>query len=99
MDRGGQDPVNRPLDLLDIGSGQGRLVGEVYLVKPLAAFVVANEEGRRRVWKILAIAADDPMAENLHDVADVHRKLPGTLELIREWLRTAVCTEPGMGKE
>ena len=77
----------------------GREVGEAYLVKPLAAFVVANEEGRKNVWKILAIAADDPMAEYVHDVADLHRKLPGTLELIREWLRTAVCTEPGKGKK
>ena len=94
---GEREKNSRPLDVLDIGSrGLRRHVGEVYLVKPLVAFVVANEEGRRNVWKILAIAADDPMADSLHDVADVHQKLPGTLELIREWLRTAVCTEPGM---
>ena len=38
------------------------------------------------------------MAEYLHDAGDVHLKLSRTLELIRKWLRSAVCRVPGTNR-
>ena len=36
---------------------------------------------------MLAIAADDPLAPLLHDVADVEAHLPSVVSGIREWFR------------
>ena len=38
-------------------------------------------------WKVVAIAASDPMADELNDIDDVEAKMPGTLSGIREWFR------------
>ena len=72
-----------------------RKIGDVFTVKPLAAFAVINALKPSISWKIIAVAADDPMVGELNDVADVHRKLPGALEDIREWLRVSDCVQPG----
>ncbi len=39
-------------------------------------------------WKIITISTSDPWSGLLHDIPDVERYLPGTLESIREWFRT-----------
>eukprot|EP00271_Cylindrocystis_brebissonii_P011767 TRINITY_DN29707_c0_g1_i1.p1 TRINITY_DN29707_c0_g1~~TRINITY_DN29707_c0_g1_i1.p1 ORF type:complete len:874 (+),score=121.71 TRINITY_DN29707_c0_g1_i1:71-2692(+) len=83
-----------PLEVVEIGAERVRRTGEVYYVKPLGAFSV--EEGRGTLaWKIVAIAADDPMASLLWDCADLHAQLPGILDLIKEWLRMCLCVRPG----
>lgn len=38
-------------------------------------------------WKVIAIAATDPMASELNDVADLEAKMPGVVSGIREWFR------------
>lgn len=38
-------------------------------------------------WKVVAIAATDPMADKLNDIDDVEKEMPGTLSGIREWFR------------
>jgi inorganic pyrophosphatase len=38
-------------------------------------------------WKVIAIAASDPKAALLNDVADVEKHFPGELEKIRVWFR------------
>ena len=38
-------------------------------------------------WKVICIAADDPLAPQLNDIADVERVLPGYISCAREWLR------------
>ncbi|CAI5463889.1 unnamed protein product [Closterium sp. Yama58-4] len=92
-DLGGMRFDGRPLQVIELGSRTAR-TGEVYSVKPLAAFA-AISQGANIAWKIVAVATDDPLAKELNDVADVSRKLPGVLEEIREWLRLCDCTEKG----
>eukprot|EP00271_Cylindrocystis_brebissonii_P001716 TRINITY_DN1199_c0_g1_i3.p1 TRINITY_DN1199_c0_g1~~TRINITY_DN1199_c0_g1_i3.p1 ORF type:complete len:791 (-),score=137.49 TRINITY_DN1199_c0_g1_i3:535-2907(-) len=83
-----------PLQVLEIGAEIQRHTGEVYFVKPLGAIPV--EEGQPTLtWKILAIAVDDPMASVLWDWTDMEEHLPGILDLIKDWLRTALCSEAG----
>eukprot|EP00271_Cylindrocystis_brebissonii_P006280 TRINITY_DN18992_c0_g1_i1.p1 TRINITY_DN18992_c0_g1~~TRINITY_DN18992_c0_g1_i1.p1 ORF type:complete len:770 (-),score=63.55 TRINITY_DN18992_c0_g1_i1:39-2348(-) len=83
-----------PKEVLDIGAQTPRHVGEVYSVKPLCSFlVVANGE---LSWKIIGIAATDPMAEVLHDVPDIKKWLPGCVEQIRDWLRICNCSHKGV---
>eukprot|EP00271_Cylindrocystis_brebissonii_P001718 TRINITY_DN1199_c0_g1_i5.p1 TRINITY_DN1199_c0_g1~~TRINITY_DN1199_c0_g1_i5.p1 ORF type:complete len:841 (-),score=132.53 TRINITY_DN1199_c0_g1_i5:1441-3963(-) len=83
-----------PLQVLEIGAEIQRHTGEVYFVKPLGAIPV--EEGQPTLtWKILAIAVDDPMAPVLWDWTDMEVHLPGILDLIKDWLRTALCSEAG----
>ena len=39
-------------------------------------------------WKVVAIDRTDPWAEQLNDIDDLDRLLPGLLDSIREWFRT-----------
>ena len=39
-------------------------------------------------WKVIAIDENDRWADELNDVDDVERLLPGTINTIREWFRT-----------
>eukprot|EP00271_Cylindrocystis_brebissonii_P019289 TRINITY_DN5824_c0_g1_i1.p1 TRINITY_DN5824_c0_g1~~TRINITY_DN5824_c0_g1_i1.p1 ORF type:complete len:803 (+),score=104.96 TRINITY_DN5824_c0_g1_i1:273-2681(+) len=83
-----------PLHVIEIGAEIQRHTGEVYFVKPLGAIPV--EEGQPTLtWKILAIAVDDPMAPVLWDWTDMEEHLPGILVLIKDWLRTSLCSEAG----
>ncbi|CAI7838725.1 unnamed protein product [Closterium sp. NIES-53] len=92
---GGLPYDGKPVQVFDVSGSRGAArVGDVYVVKPLAAFAAVSRAPAVS-WKVVAVAVDDPLALELHDVADVHRKLPGTLEEIREWLRLSDCMEPG----
>jgi inorganic pyrophosphatase len=37
-------------------------------------------------WR--GLESQDPWAEKLHDIEDVEKLLPGTLDVVREWFRT-----------
>eukprot|EP00271_Cylindrocystis_brebissonii_P008074 TRINITY_DN220_c0_g2_i2.p1 TRINITY_DN220_c0_g2~~TRINITY_DN220_c0_g2_i2.p1 ORF type:complete len:851 (+),score=117.95 TRINITY_DN220_c0_g2_i2:280-2832(+) len=87
---------NCPLEVIDIDdSSRLRAPGEVYAVKPLASFAVINPLSLQLSWKVVAIPADDSIAQELNDVCDVAEKFVGTLEEIREWLRICQCRETG----
>jgi len=75
---------NDPVDVVEIGS-VALAVGSVTPVKPLG--VLAMIDDGELDWKIIAIAASDPLANELHDIADVEAKLPGVVSGIREWFR------------
>lgn len=75
---------NDPVDVVEIGSVALK-VGSVTPVKPLG--VLAMIDDGELDWKIIAIAASDPLANELHDIADVEAKLPGVVSGIREWFR------------
>jgi len=75
---------NDPLDVVEIGS-TARATGSVTPVKPLG--VLAMIDDGELDWKVIAIAADDPLAPQLNDVTDVDEQLPGTTSGIREWFR------------
>lgn len=75
---------NDPVDVLEIGT-KAREQGEVVRVKVLG--VLAMIDSGELDWKVIAIGVDDPMANNLQDIADVDAKMPGVVSGIREWFR------------
>ncbi|CAE7791707.1 PPA6 [Symbiodinium sp. CCMP2592] len=75
---------NDPVDVVEIGS-RTNFQGEISKVKVLGALAMIDDG--ELDWKILAIAADDPMASELENVADVDAKMPGVISGIREWFR------------
>ena len=38
-------------------------------------------------WKLIAINAEDPMAEHLNDIDDLHAHMPGAAEALHRWLK------------
>ena len=93
---GGLTYDGRPVEVIEIGSRTSH-TGEVYEVKPLAAFATIRLDGPlvQLSWKVIAIRADDLGAFALDDVSHVARRMPGALEEIREWLRRCHCVDSG----
>ena len=59
-----------PVDVVEIG-GEQLVSGQVYKVKVLGAYAMIDEG--ELDWKIIAIRADDPIAQYLDDIDDVER--------------------------
>lgn len=66
---------NDPVDVVEIGSEQLK-TGGVYKVKVLGAYAMIDEG--ELDWKIIAIRADDPMADYLNDIDDIERYMPSS---------------------
>ena len=75
---------NDPIDAIEIGYKMLR-TGSVTKVKVLG--VLAMIDDGETDWKVICIAADDPLAPQLNDIHDVERILPGYVSVMREWLR------------
>ncbi|KAI3434910.1 hypothetical protein D9Q98_002964 [Chlorella vulgaris] len=75
---------NDPVDVVEIGSSTCEM-GGVYAVKPLGVYAMIDDG--ELDWKVIAIRADDPLADKLNDVEDVERELPGELKKVLEWFR------------
>jgi len=75
---------NDPVDVVEIGS-RSLAQGEISKVKVLGALAMIDDG--ELDWKVIAIAADDPVADEIKDVFDVESKLPGVVSGIREWFR------------
>lgn len=75
---------NDPVDVVEIGS-RTHSQGEVVRVKVLGALAMIDDG--ELDWKVLAVAADDPLAAGLSGIVDVEAKLPGVVSGIREWFR------------
>ncbi|OQD82498.1 hypothetical protein PENANT_c021G04810 [Penicillium antarcticum] len=78
---GGDDD---PLDVCEIGSALA-ICGQVKRIKPLGAFVILDEG--QTDWKVVAIDVSDPLANELSEICDVERCLPGFLHSLKEWYR------------
>ena len=87
QDYGGLPYDKGEVEVVELGTDIRR-PGDVYAVKALGGFIMINLETGCLSWKILAIALSDLMVGMLHDTSDIHWKLPGELQQIREWLRT-----------
>jgi len=75
---------NDPIDAMEIGYKMQR-TGSVTKVKVLGCLAMIDDG--ETDWKVICIAADDPLAPQLNDVSDVERVLPGYINVMREWLR------------
>lgn len=75
---------NDPIDAIELGSGPlamgsitpCRVIGELELI----------DEGETD-HKILCIASFDPLAKTVHTVEDLEKVKPGTIDLLRDWLK------------
>jgi len=70
-----------PIDVVEIGS-TALPMGSVTKVKPLG--VLAMIDDGELDWKVLAIAVDDPLANDYDDISDVPEAVTAG---IREWFR------------
>lgn len=75
---------NDPIDAIEIGTRQ-REVGEIVVVKILG--VIGLIDSDETDWKIITIAIDDPLSQNIHDIDDVEIYVPGCITAIREYFR------------
>jgi len=75
---------NDPIDCMEIGYKMLR-TGSVTKVKVLGCLAMIDDG--ETDWKVVCIAADDPLAPQLNDINDVERVLPGYISVMREWLR------------
>ena len=72
-----------PLDVVELGARQ-LCTGAVVPVKVLGVLAMVDEG--ETDFKLLAISTLDPLAAQLHDVADVEAHLPGAIAALRNWL-------------
>jgi len=70
-----------PIDVVEIGSAALDM-GSVKEVKPLG--VLAMIDDGELDWKVLAVATDDPLAEEYNDIDDVPKAVQ---DGVREWFR------------
>ncbi|EME27976.1 inorganic pyrophosphatase [Galdieria sulphuraria] len=74
-----------PLDVCEIGTTIAK-VGEIKQVKVLG--VLGMIDSGEMDWKIVAIDVHDRLAEELNDVDDLYRMLPGLQHATFSWFRT-----------
>jgi len=75
---------NDPIDVCEIGQ-KIHARGSVIQVKVLGVFAMIDEG--ETDWKVMAIDASDPLAENLNDINDVEKLMPGFLAATVEWFK------------
>ena len=69
---------NDPIDVCEIGH-RIHPRGSVVQVKVLGVFAMIDEG--ETDWKVIAIDVNDPLAENLNDINDVDKVMPGFLKV------------------
>ncbi|KAI8377886.1 inorganic pyrophosphatase [Radiomyces spectabilis] len=75
---------NDPIDVCEIG-GQVGYPGQIKQVKILGVMALLDEG--ETDWKLIAIDAKDPLADQLHDVEDVNKHFPGLIEATHHWFK------------
>jgi len=75
---------NDPIDVCEIGHRIHNR-GAVIQVKVLGVFAMIDEG--ETDWKVIAIDVTDPLAENLNDIHDVDKIMPGFLKATVEWFK------------
>jgi len=75
---------NDPIDVCEIGQ-KIHARGAVIKVKVLGVFAMIDEG--ETDWKVIAIDVSDPLAENLNDIEDVEKVMPGFLRATVEWFK------------
>merc|ERR1711862_214108 len=79
---------NDPIDVCEIGHKIHNR-GAVIQVKVLGVFAMIDEG--ETDWKVMAIDVTDPLAENLNDIHDVDKIMPGFLKATWNGLRFTKC--------
>lgn len=71
-----------PIDVCEIGQAVHKR-GAVIQVKVLGIMCLVDEG--ETDWKVLCIDVNDPLAEQLNDVDDIEKHMPGFIKATREW--------------
>jgi inorganic pyrophosphatase len=73
--------------------------GELYAVKVVGA--LAMVDSGELDWKIVAVAVDDPLAQQVDDLAALPKShaLQARLAAVREWFRTYKISDGGKANE
>jgi len=75
---------NDPIDVCEIGHRVAKR-GDVVQVKVLGTIALIDEG--ETDWKIIAIDVADPLAEQLNNIEDVEKHMPGFMAATLEWFR------------
>jgi len=75
---------NDPIDVLEIGEKIG-YAGQVKQVKILGSMALLDEG--ETDWKIITVDVTDPLADQLHNIADVEKLMPGLIDATRDWFQ------------
>ncbi|GJQ85823.1 hypothetical protein Trydic_g15290 [Trypoxylus dichotomus] len=75
---------NDPIDALEIGYKIAKR-GEILQVKVLGTLALIDEG--ETDWKIIVIDTNDPLAEQVNDIADIEKHFPGILKASVEWFK------------
>lgn len=75
---------NDPIDVIEIGSKVHKR-GAVVQVKVLGVLGLLDEG--ETDWKLVTIDVNDRLAQNLEDIVDVQKQMPGLLAATYEWFR------------
>jgi len=75
---------NDPIDICEIGSTV-LATGDVVPVKVLGVMAMIDEG--ETDWKLIAINVNDPLADQLNDVDDIDKVMPGLISATHEWFR------------
>lgn len=75
---------NDPIDVCEIGYKVAKR-GEILQVKILGVMALIDEG--ETDWKLIAIDITDPLADELNDIEDVEKHMPGFLRATHEWFR------------
>lgn len=70
--------------MIEIGQ-EIAFIGQVKEVKVLGVLALLDEG--ETDWKVIAIDVRDPLAAEMHDVADVERLMPGLLKETIDWFK------------
>jgi len=73
-----------PIDVMEIGYRVAKR-GEVLQVKVLGCLALIDEG--ETDWKVFVIDVNDPLANELNDLGDVEKHLPGLLKATIEWYK------------
>ncbi|XP_013773991.1 inorganic pyrophosphatase-like [Limulus polyphemus] len=75
---------NDPIDVCEIGYRVASR-GQVIQVKVLGTMALIDEG--ETDWKIIAIDVNDPLADQLNDIEDVEKHMPGFIQATHEWFK------------
>ncbi|XKL69055.1 hypothetical protein PGB90_006824 [Kerria lacca] len=75
---------NDPIDCIEIGYKIAKR-GEILQVKVLGTIALIDEG--ETDWKIITININDPLAEQINNITDIEKHLPGLMKATIEWFR------------
>ena len=75
---------NDPIDVVEIGHSVLER-GSIHQVRVLGCLAMIDQG--EYDWKIIALNKNDKHFENIHDIQDIHKYYPKTLNGILEWFR------------